>query len=44
MQAERHAKSGFHPDAAEAGAAFIGKRDPSFRGLSKRAPWDMSKL
>eukprot|EP00946_MAST-07B_sp_MAST-7B-sp1_P002278 g2278.t1 len=45
VEAERHARCGYHPDAAEAGAAFVGKRSPHFVGLSHaREPWKMSKL
>ena len=47
IEAERHAKSGYHPDAAEAGAAFMEKRAPQFTGagiLSDRQPWEMSKI
>lgn len=44
LEAERHARSGFHPDAAEAGKAFVEKRAGNFTGSGKREPWEMSKL
>ena len=45
LEAERHAKSGYHPDAAEAGTAFMEKRAPNFKGIgSSRQPWELSKL
>ncbi len=44
VEAERHARCGYHPDAAEAGSAFLAKRKPAFRGLGMRQPWEMSKL
>jgi len=43
-EAERHARSGFHPDAAEAGKAFVEKRAGNYKGSGKREPWEMSKL
>ena len=45
-QAERHARCGYHPDAAEAGDAFLNKRKAAYLGIggSKREPWQMSKL
>lgn len=43
-EAERHARAAFHPDAAEAGLAFMQKRKPSFVGVGKRKPWEYSKL
>jgi len=44
LEAERHARSGFHPDAAEAGKAFMEKRPGNFAGTGKRQQWEMSKL
>jgi len=44
LEAERHARSGYHPDAAEAGKAFMQKRAPNFQGVSKREKWEISKL
>lgn len=44
IEAERHAKCGFHPDAAEAGTAFMQKRAPKFVGVGRRAPWESSRL
>mmetsp|Transcript_82411 Transcript_82411/g.247172 ORF Transcript_82411/g.247172 Transcript_82411/m.247172 type:complete len:260 (+) Transcript_82411:1-780(+) len=38
-EAERHARTAMHPDAAEAGAAFVGKRAPSFVGVGAQEPW-----
>mmetsp|Transcript_19900 Transcript_19900/g.63046 ORF Transcript_19900/g.63046 Transcript_19900/m.63046 type:complete len:293 (-) Transcript_19900:86-964(-) len=43
-EAERHARTAFHPDAAEAGRAFMQKRAGNFAGVGKRAPWELSKL
>jgi len=43
-EAERHQRAAYHPDAAEAGKAFMEKRPPNFAGVGKRAPWEMSKL
>lgn len=43
-EAERHARSAMHPDAAEAGAAFMQKRKPAFKGVGARAPWQFSKV
>jgi hypothetical protein len=33
-EAERHARSAFHPDAAEAGLAFMQKRKANFTGMA----------
>jgi 2-(1,2-epoxy-1,2-dihydrophenyl)acetyl-CoA isomerase len=44
VEAERHAKSGFHPDAREAGESFLMKRKPKFKGLPERESWEASKL
>ena len=44
VEAERHARCGFHPDAAEAGASFLAKRTPVFKGIGMRHPWEMSNL
>jgi len=44
LEAERHQRAGFHPDANEAGKAFMEKRKPNFQGVEKRKPWQMSKL
>merc|ERR1712072_1659515 len=38
-EAERHARSAFHPDAAEAGRAFMQKRAGNFAGTGKKEPW-----
>jgi len=43
-EAERHAKTGFHPDAMEAGTAFMEKRKAKFLAVRKREPWELSKL
>tara|TARA_B110000208_G_scaffold170431_1_gene211969 strand:+ start:58 stop:951 length:894 start_codon:yes stop_codon:yes gene_type:complete len=45
LEAERHVRCGYHPDAMEAGMAFMGKRRPEFTGIGDdRAPWEMSRL
>ena len=44
LEAERHARSGFHPDAAEAGLSFMAKRKPNFVGIKERDSWELSKL
>ena len=44
VEAERHAKTGWHSDAAEAGAAFMEKRTPRFVGLGQRGKWELSRL
>ena len=43
-EAERHTRCGYHPDAVEAGRAFMTKTTPTFLGLPKRASWELSKL
>lgn len=43
-EAERHARSAMHPDAGEAGLAFMQKRKPAFKGVGARAPWQLSKV
>lgn len=43
-EAERHARTAFHPDAAEAGKAFMQKRAANFQGVGNREPWQSSKL
>ena len=43
-EADRHARSGAHPDAAEAGRAFIEKRAPKFEGVDKQEDWRVAKL
>ncbi len=43
-EAERHGRCAMHPDAMEAGAAFLAKRDPSFEGTPAQELWRMSKL
>lgn len=44
MEAERHARSAFHPDAAEAGRAFMTKTAPNFQGVRQTAQWQRAKL
>jgi 2-(1,2-epoxy-1,2-dihydrophenyl)acetyl-CoA isomerase len=44
LEAERHARSGFHPDAQEAGTSFLQKRTPTFIGIRQRKSWEASKL
>ena len=45
LEAERHAKCGYHPDATEAGMAFMEKRAANFQGIGgERKPWELSKL
>ena len=44
LEAERHATSGFHPDAAESGLAFMQKRKGVFTGIPSRKKWEYSKL
>jgi 2-(1,2-epoxy-1,2-dihydrophenyl)acetyl-CoA isomerase len=44
-EAERHGRSAFHPDAAEAGMSFMEKRAPAFTGVAgTRKPWMYSKI
>lgn len=43
-EAERHARTAMHPDAIEAGAAFVQKRPPAFVGAEHGEAWRMSKL
>ncbi|KAJ1632056.1 enoyl-CoA hydratase [Pavlovales sp. CCMP2436] len=45
-EAARHAQCGAHPDAAEAGLAFLEKRRPAFSADSLRAlqPWERARL
>jgi len=43
-EAERHARTAFHPDAAEAGKAFMTKKPPNFTGLKQQERWRLSKL
>merc|ERR1712139_135928 len=40
-EAERHARSAFHPDAAEAGRAFVQKRPADFKGIGTKEPWQL---
>lgn len=44
VEAERHAKSGYHSDAKEAGMSFMQKRKPNFQGIKSRESWEVSKL
>lgn len=44
IEAERHARSGYHPDAAESGMSFMQRRKPQFKGIGTRQPWEMSRL
>eukprot|EP00510_Aplanochytrium_minuta_P010335 CAMPEP_0184075124 /NCGR_PEP_ID=MMETSP0957-20130417/70964_1 /TAXON_ID=627963 /ORGANISM="Aplanochytrium sp, Strain PBS07" /LENGTH=327 /DNA_ID=CAMNT_0026377543 /DNA_START=25 /DNA_END=1011 /DNA_ORIENTATION=- len=44
LEAERHTRSGYHPDAAEAGMAFIQKRQGSFKKVVSKKPWEYSNL
>jgi len=44
LEAERHAKCGYHPDAAEAAKAFMEKRRANFAGVVRRESWQASKL
>ena len=43
-EAERHARTAQHPDAREAGAAFLQKRAPRFVGTPPQEAWRPSKL
>ena len=43
-ESDRHARTAFHSDAQEAGAAFIEKREPRFAGVGKQPEWGASKL
>ena len=43
-EAERHARTAQHPDAREAGAAFLQKRAPRFAGTPPQEAWRPSKL
>ena len=45
VETERHAKCGYHPDAAEAGKAVLSKRKPKFSNVGEnRSSWEMSRL
>ena len=45
VETERHAKCGYHPDAMEAGKAFLSKRKPKFSNVGEnRSSWEMSRL
>jgi 2-(1,2-epoxy-1,2-dihydrophenyl)acetyl-CoA isomerase len=45
VETERHAKCGYHPDAMEAGKAFLSKRKPKFSNIGEnRNKWEMSRL
>jgi 2-(1,2-epoxy-1,2-dihydrophenyl)acetyl-CoA isomerase len=43
-EATRHAQCGAHPDAHEAGLAFMEKRQPRFASLEPLRPWERSRL
>lgn len=43
-EAERHARTAFHPDAAEAGKAFMTKKPPNYQGVKRQERWQLSKL
>ena len=43
-ESDRHARTAYHPDAQEAGAAFIPKRAPKFSGVGNQHEWASSKL
>ena len=45
VEAENHARSAFHPDAQEAGAAFVEKRVGNFSGTAGAVkPWMKSRI
>ena len=44
LEAERHVRCGYHPDATEAGMAFMAKRAPDWSGFGERENWEMSRL
>ena len=44
QEAENHARAAFHPDAREAGAAFMQKRKGDFSGVGVLPPWLKSRL
>jgi hypothetical protein len=44
QEAENHARAAFHPDAREAGAAFMQKRKGNFSGVGELPPWFKSRL
>jgi 2-(1,2-epoxy-1,2-dihydrophenyl)acetyl-CoA isomerase len=44
VEAARHAQCGAHPDAREAGQAFLEKRRPRFAQLRALEPWERSRL
>lgn len=43
-EAARHAQCGAHPDAREAGAAFLQKRAPNFASFQPLAAWERARL
>ena len=43
-EADNHARAAFHPDAREAGAAFMEKRKGNFLGVGELPRWLKSRL
>eukprot|EP01062_Namystynia_karyoxenos_P030466 TRINITY_DN22760_c0_g1_i1.p2 TRINITY_DN22760_c0_g1~~TRINITY_DN22760_c0_g1_i1.p2 ORF type:complete len:319 (+),score=121.83 TRINITY_DN22760_c0_g1_i1:81-959(+) len=43
-ETDRHARTAFHEDAAEAGRAFVQKRTPRFAGVPDQEPWRLARL
>eukprot|EP01065_Artemidia_motanka_P048693 TRINITY_DN78_c4_g1_i1.p1 TRINITY_DN78_c4_g1~~TRINITY_DN78_c4_g1_i1.p1 ORF type:complete len:294 (+),score=101.20 TRINITY_DN78_c4_g1_i1:68-949(+) len=43
-EADRHARSAYHPDAGEAGKAFVQRRAPKFAPVAQRESWQYARL
>eukprot|EP00756_Hemistasia_phaeocysticola_P066942 Hpha_TRINITY_DN9602_c0_g1::TRINITY_DN9602_c0_g1_i1::g.184233::m.184233/K15866/paaG; 2-(1,2-epoxy-1,2-dihydrophenyl)acetyl-CoA isomerase len=43
-EADRHARTAFHPDSQEAGKAFVERRPAKFAPVQRQEPWRAAKL